>query len=237
MIAARESFLRAGYLAGLAEAIAAAAVKYALSPVRTPAIVESGAGTGYYLAHVLDRSPGHVGIALDTSVFALRRAARAHRLAAAIGCDIWGTLPLADECAALVLDIFAPRNAPEFTRILDPAGTLIVVTPTQDHLGEITGPLGLIDIDSKKDERLASGFDGSLRRFETTQFTQVISIDEAGLRALAGMGPSARHVDADEMSRRITRFLGHHREAGDSGTGTAPVSVTVSVTIAAYSKM
>src|SRR5688572_30940209 len=39
-------------------------------------ILDLGAGTGWYLARVLDRLPGRIGLALDLSKHALRRAAR-----------------------------------------------------------------------------------------------------------------------------------------------------------------
>jgi 23S rRNA (guanine745-N1)-methyltransferase len=51
-------------------------------------------------------------------------------------------LPLADACADLMLDIFAPRNGAEFHRVLRPGGALLVVTPHPDHLAELVGPLG-----------------------------------------------------------------------------------------------
>jgi len=50
-------------------------------------VVDVGAGTGYYLAAVLARLPGHAGVALDLSKHALRVAARAHRRIGAVGCD------------------------------------------------------------------------------------------------------------------------------------------------------
>ena len=53
-----------------------------------------GAGTGHHLAAVLDRVPGRLGLALDASAAALRRAARAHPRMAAVGCDAWRALPV-----------------------------------------------------------------------------------------------------------------------------------------------
>ena len=78
-------------------------------------------GTGHHLAYVLaPLRRKRFGIALDTSTAALRRAARIHPRATAVGADAWKPLPLRDGVAALVLSVFAPRNAGELARILAP---------------------------------------------------------------------------------------------------------------------
>ena len=56
------------------------------------------------------RCPDAVGLALDVSKPALRRAARAHPRAAAALADTWQRLPLADASTAVLLNVFAPRN-------------------------------------------------------------------------------------------------------------------------------
>ena len=60
---------------------------------------------------------GRVGIALDSSRPALRRAARADERIAAVVCDAWRALPIRDGVVAAVLCVFAPRNAEELRRI------------------------------------------------------------------------------------------------------------------------
>src|SRR4051812_23114708 len=144
MIADRVAFLAAGHYDFIAAALA----------VPTDGlVVDAGTGTGWYLAHALDASPGATGLGIDVSKPALRRAARAHRRAGAVRADLWRTLPLADGSASLVLNVFAPRNGPEFHRVLRPGGTLLVVTPAADHLTELVAAYGLIHVDPDKAER------------------------------------------------------------------------------------
>jgi 23S rRNA (guanine745-N1)-methyltransferase len=100
-------------------------------------VVDLAGGTGHYLAGVLDALPHRHGVCLDLSVPALRRAARAHPRAAALGADVWQPLPFADRSAALVVSIFGPRNAAETGRVLAPDGTLIIAAPGPRHLGEL----------------------------------------------------------------------------------------------------
>ncbi|MEU6683513.1 hypothetical protein [Streptomyces sp. NPDC046832] len=57
--------------------------------------------------------------------------------------------------------MFAPRNGPEFHRVLGPDGTLLVVTPTGRHLRELRGPVGLLAVDPRKEERLRRSLDAS----------------------------------------------------------------------------
>ncbi|WP_418605282.1 putative RNA methyltransferase [Georgenia sp. SUBG003] len=124
MVQAREAFLSRGHYATVARAVAK------ILPAGTAGLcVDLAGGTGYYLAAVADAHPGLVGLAVDLSTAALRRAARAHGRVAAVGADVRQPLPLRDGAADVVLSIFGPRNVPEIGRILAPRGTLVVVTP------------------------------------------------------------------------------------------------------------
>ncbi|MGC1213178.1 MAG: 23S rRNA methyltransferase, partial [Micromonospora sp.] len=97
MVAARADFLAAGHYDTIAGALAAAATRIvygdplaapSTGPVDSsaaggpaeayPLVVDAGAGTGRYLAAVLAALPEAVGLDLDVSKPALRRAARAH---------------------------------------------------------------------------------------------------------------------------------------------------------------
>jgi 23S rRNA (guanine745-N1)-methyltransferase len=170
---------------------------------------------------VLDGLPQHNGLAVDVAKAAVRRAARAHPRAAAVVCDIWHALPIADACADVVLDVFAPRNASEFHRVLRPDGALFVVTPRSDHLGELVRSLGLIGIDPDKDERLAATFDPMFRLERETPYEHPLSLSHDMAARFVGMGPSAWHTDAAQLSRRLA-------ELPD------PVVTTSSVTVRIY---
>ena len=52
-------------------------------------MLDLGGGTGHHLAAVLDRAPDAVGVVLDSSAYAARRAARAHPRALAVVADSW----------------------------------------------------------------------------------------------------------------------------------------------------
>jgi 23S rRNA (guanine745-N1)-methyltransferase len=197
MVAARVRVLEAGHFAPLAEALAATAAGAAPGLV-----VDVGAGTGWYLARVLDATPAAAGLAVDLSRFAARRAARAHPRAAAAVADARAPLPLADGCAALVLDVFAPRNGPELRRILRDDGLLVVVTPAREHLSELRGVLGLLDVDPEKERRVADALSPFFERRSSAPVRWTMALARADVLALAGMGPSARHVGVEALAAR-----------------------------------
>lgn len=200
MVQARHEFLAAGYFAPLARRLTAIVAGLAPEP---GLVADAGAGTGYYLSHVLDALPHVHGAALDLSAYALRRAARAHPRAGAVACDAWRALPLRSGSVGVLLNVFAPRNGPEFRRVLAGGGTLVVVTPAARHLGELREPLDLIRVDPHKEERvaqsLAPGFVAEHHQEVSTQ----LRLDRAGVRTVVAMGPSARHADPAALDRGV----------------------------------
>ena len=241
MVAAREAFLGAGHFEPLAEALAeeaeralggralAGRAEQALGDQAAPAlgglaerpglppgcILDLGAGTGWYLARVLDQVTGRVGLALDLSKHALRRAARAHPRIAAVACDAWRPLPVRDSVADLVLSVFAPRNGPEIARVLRPGGALVVTTPTERHLVELVERLRLLTVDERKHERLATTLDAHLVLERREEHEWPLELTPGDVANAVAMGPSARYATRAE-------------------TGLAATPVSASVTISTY---
>jgi 23S rRNA (guanine745-N1)-methyltransferase len=217
MVEARDEFLRTGQFDRLTRALVLQAGGFDAPG----AVVDLGAGTGHYLSRTLDALPRNVGIAIDSSPAALRRAARSHERAAAVGADVWKPLPLKDDVAALVLSVFAPRNPAEIARILAPGGYLVAATPTTRHLYELVGPLGLLSVPDDKEDRLdaqlASRFELVSR--DAIEYALFLSRDEAA--QLVRMGPSAWHVDDQAVSEGIERLPD-------------PLTATASVTLSRY---
>ena len=220
MVAAREAFFAAEHFAPLVRAVADEARRIA-SAGKSGCVIDLGAGPGRYLSAVLEYLPGRVGLALDLSRYALRRAARSHPRIGAAVCDVWRPLPVRAEAAALVLDVFAPRNGAEIHRVLRHDGALLTVTPTADHLREIVSALGLLTVDADKPDRLGRQLSPHLTRVRETPVTFTMRLAAADIHALVAMGPSAWHVEADHLDRRVRAL-------------SEPVEVTAAVTLGEY---
>ncbi len=201
MVIAREQFLARGHYRPVADRIAQLCVQH---DVTGPGIVvDVAGGTGYYLAAMLDRLAHRAGICIDLSAPALRRAARAHPRAAALGADAWQRLPLAGGSASTVSNVFGPRNAAEIERILRPDGVLITASPTPAHLRELIEPLGMITVDPQKPQRRAATFD-RFRQLDTQTLAYQMSLDRRDVAAMVGMGPSAIHLSAAALDARVS---------------------------------
>ena len=224
MVAARERFLGTGHYTFIATALAEAAGRPGAAPGGdgggdSALVVDAGAGVGHHLAAVLDAAPAAVGLALDASKPALRRAARAHPRAGAVLCDTWRRLPLADACASVVLNVFAPRNGPEFRRVLRPGGLLLVVTPEPEHLVELVDTLGLLRVDPEKPARVAAGLGEGFAAADRTPLRRTMRLSHADVLALVGMGPSAWHADPGALAARVAGL-----------PSTLPVTASVMIT-------
>src|SRR5437762_3350661 len=218
MVDARAGFLAAGHYDFIARALAGA------TPPTDGLVVDVGAGTGYHLAAVLDTNREAVGLAVDVSKPALRRAARAHPRVGAVLGDTWRGLPIADQAASVLLNVLAPRNGPEFARVLAPGGVLIVVTPTGDHMGELVSALDLLTVDPAKDERVAATLAPWFTEQGSQTYEKSLLLTRAEVAGLVGMGPSAWHLDSGDLSARVAPLP-------------EPVAVTAHIRLSSYSQV
>lgn len=208
MIQARETFLSGGHFAPFVEAITdhvgQALDDAGVADDAHPSIVEIGAGTGYYLSHTLDSIENSRGVGIDVSVPAAKRLASCHPNIGAVVADAWSRLPLRDGVVDAVTVIFAPRNAAEFARVLSTEGQVIVLTADAGHLAELREPLGIIDVEEGKVERMiaqASGHLVPVGDSESVEFQ--MNLDQASIAAQIGMSPSARHIHPTVLAERI----------------------------------
>ena len=195
MLDARDRVLGAGHLDAVTDA-----VTEALSDLPAGCVVEVGAGTGHHLRRVVD-ALDRPGVALDVSTPACRRAARRAPVdVVVVRADAWRAWPVLDGVAAAVLSIFGPRNLAETVRVLAPGGRFVVATPRPDHLAELIAPLGLLDVEPGKQERLQAEVVGQdLALLDTREVREVRRVGRATAVALAAMGPSGHHRSVEQL--------------------------------------
>ena len=142
----------------------------------------------------------------------MRRAARVHERVGAVVGDITERLPVVDGAAAVVLDVFAPRNQREYARVLHADGVLVVVTPRPGHLAELAE--ATISVDPEKDRRLHDSLTPSFVQRSSEDLTWTMELDAADVHDVVHMGPSHHHVAPDAVF--------------------APTSVTAAVTVSTW---
>ena len=228
MVDARLRFLGRGHYAPIERALAAI-----VADATAPGIVlDVGSGPGTYLAHALRAADGRLGVALDAlapvgrqptrrlgvaldlSAVAIRRAARAHERAGAVVGDVTERLPVVDGAAAVLLDVFAPRNQTEYARVLHVDGVLAVVTPRTGHLAELAE--ATISVDPEKERRLHDSLTPSFALRSSEDLTWTMELSAEDVHDVVHMGPSHHHVAAEQVF--------------------APTSVTATVTVSTWSR-
>lgn len=219
MVADRLRFQQAGHHDPIGRALARTLDEHLKE--RAPLVVDVGGGTGHHLAQVLKALPHAVGLTVDASKWAARKAARAHERGGAVTADAWRGLPLREASVDALLNVFAPRRADEFHRVLRPDGVLVVVVPATDHLAELRDPLGLLEVDPHKDTRLVDSLHGHFTPVDTTELRMPLRLWHGDVATVVGMGPSARHITSETLRTRLAELP-------------EPVTVTTSVRLHTY---
>ena len=237
MVAARAEFLGAGHYDMISAALAAAVTTSAASAMVAtgngstagPAdgayprlVVDAGAGTGRHLAAVLDATPDAVGLALDVSKPALRRAARAHPAGGR------GALRhLGSPAAGRRVDRAAAQRLRPAQRAGVPPGAPPGRRPAGGHAGR-RPPHRTGRTARPAPGRPGQGATGSRAAWpgSSTWSARPAHPPDAAAparrwRPWSGMGPSAWHVDPDRLAARIDALP-------------EPVTVTAAVDLGVY---
>lgn len=190
MLDARDAVLESGLYAPIARAVAEAVSATASR------VLDAGAGTGHYLRAVLGAHPDAVGLAMDLSPAAVGRVSRSSDRIDGLVADTWRPLPIRDAVCDAVLDIFAPRNLPEFARVLRPGGSLVVVVPRGEHLRSLRAATSMLDVPADKADDVITAAEPLYALLKREHVSEPLLVDDTIRNALIGMGPSAHHVDA-----------------------------------------
>ncbi|WP_435092332.1 methyltransferase domain-containing protein [Clavibacter michiganensis] len=209
MLAARGTFLDRGHYAPLVDALTHATVtphEPASDGPSGPAVaraahldaglrvVDAGCGTGHYLRALLDAVPGSIGLAADLSPAAVAIAVRGRPEVDGVVADTWTALPMREGVADLILDVFAPRNLPEFHRVLAPRGRVAIVAAGPQHLEQLRASGRAVGVQADKRERILEAADPYFETESETRVEWVLRLSEDDVRLLLGMGPSAHHA-------------------------------------------
>lgn len=127
---ARRQFLQAGFFAPLKERL------QELLPVTAETLLDIGCGEGYFTAGFSAALPQAQVYGIDIAKAGVRLAAKAAKDKTALTYCVASSfdLPFADESMDLVTRIYAPSKDDELWRVIKPGGSLVIVTPGENHL-------------------------------------------------------------------------------------------------------
>lgn len=207
MLASRRAFLERGHYDRLSDAVSRVVGDYLLARDAAAAdlggasaVLDAGCGEGYYLgrlrAHLSTlRYPlPRCYLGLDLSRDAVSLAARKYKEAGFVVADTREKLPLARGAVRALLNVFAPRNAAEFARVVAAGGLLLVVVPTGGHLEKLRRELGLLGVEEDKPERLARAFSDGFRLVRTEALRHELDLSTEDLTDLVVMTPNRWHA-------------------------------------------
>lgn len=132
-VRARSAFLDAGYYAPIAQKLCELLKRYVPSG---GLVIDAGCGEGYYSNKIA--ANGFFVAGFDLSKFAVdaaaKRAKRDNIQNSFFGAASVFSLPIDDESADAVVNIFAPCVENEYSRVMCDGGSLIVVHAGPEHL-------------------------------------------------------------------------------------------------------
>ncbi|GAA4173276.1 putative RNA methyltransferase [Gryllotalpicola koreensis] len=215
MLDARAELLASGAYAPIRDALIAA-----VRPFEPRKVLDSGTGTGWYLQGLLDALGGGArGLASDLSPAAVARALRGRADVDGLVADVHAPLPIRDGVTDAVTVVFAPRNPPEFARLLRPGGVLAVVVPRADHLAELRAMSPMLDVPAGKAGALEASVAPWFSPVSARHVRYELPLTADRAAQLQGMGPSAHHVGGALVDATAL-----------------PASVTVSVDVLAFTR-
>ena len=186
-VAGRRRLHDLGVTAPLFEAIAELAGVGA-----SDSVLDAGCGDGYYLGS-LQQLTGCEAHGVDISIPAVDAAAKRYPEVEWIVANADRAVPYATGSLSMVMSITARMNAPEFRRVLQEGGRLLVAIPAPDDLVELRG------VGRDRVARTVETFAGVFRLVGQSRVTTTAALDEAAVQDIRHaiyrpMQPEAAHA-------------------------------------------
>lgn len=127
---ARRQFLQAGFFESLKTRL------QNLLPSTAETLLDIGCGEGYFTSAFAEALPQAQVYGIDIAKVGVRLAAKSAKNNPALIYSVASSfdLPFADESMDVITRIYAPSKDEELWRVIKPNGSLVIVTPAENHL-------------------------------------------------------------------------------------------------------
>lgn len=176
MLRAREKFLAGGLYSPMRDAVASVIPE-------NSRVLDIGCGEGYYTDYIC-RAGNCAVTGIDISKEALILAHKRNPSLSLAVASV-SSLPVADESADVLVNIFAPEKTDEFLRVLKKDGLFIKVVPLEKHLYELKAAIYEKPYENKVVRAAPDGF----RMDEFRELKYAMSVGGEDLRNLFMMTP------------------------------------------------
>lgn len=195
MVQARRRFLEAGHYDPLYQQVQTLAQQ--VTAGAEGIVADVGCGEGYGIGRLQQQwqqpvQPVFAGV--DVSKTAVRLAAKKYTAVHFAISNIWQQLPFATHSLQLLLNLFAPRHAAEFGRVVKPGGWLLVVIPTPTHLHSLRQMVPLLQIQTEKRQHITTQLTPSFSLQTIHPLRYPLTLSPTALQDLVSMTPTARHL-------------------------------------------
>lgn len=148
-----------------------------IQPAASDIVLDVGCGEGFYLGSLQQRH-GFEAHGVDLSTSAIDLAARRYPACQWIVANADRQIPYLDASFSLILSITARMNPEEFSRVLQPAGKLLVAIPAPQDLIELRG------IGKERLGRTIESFASHFKPAGTSRVTHTAALDPESLEDL-----------------------------------------------------
>jgi len=181
-----------------------------LSSLAVVRYFDAGCGEGYYQSRLYEAllagETAAISMGCDISREGIRLAARRYPESFFQVANIKERLPLADQGLDLLLNIFAPRNTPEFARVLATDALLVIVIPGPLHIQQLRSALHLLTIEEQKEQHVIEQFteEGQFTLLTSESVTYDLTLAEEALTRVVMMTPNYWHLTAEQRMQMTT---------------------------------
>lgn len=181
-LASRRAFLDAGHYQPLREALVAC-----VAPLHAHTLLDIGCGEGYYTGALATQVEQAIG--LDIAKPAIRLAAKRFPAPTWI-VGSGARLPIATASVDLVCSLFTPLHEGEMSRVLQPGGSVVLVTPAAGHLHAVRAQL-FDTVQPHEPEKFRAGFEADFELVEQHTLCCPLVLTQRDLGLLLEMTPYA----------------------------------------------